>query len=747
MSTLEATTGPQGPAADSTVNRGSTTADDRGRRAGVLWAGSTVLAVLVIALVPVLFDPRFYFADDTQNGAFGVWWSIGEQLRHGTIPYFEPSRWMAGNYVAEGQWGTFSPVTLVIGLLARASADAVVFTTALKLFFICVGALGVYLLVRNYGASRVWALAAGVSTPLAGFTAYMDSTSWVTGLFAFCLLPWAWLTLRRLAQGTGGPVPAVIAGYLVVSIGYVHGTIALALLIVSLLVEFFVVRRAATVRLLVAGCLIGLVAVAVHLPSLLTASVTARSGSAIANDNFVAPEVSGLLTSWIATSRPWMDGFWSVPTPAPLLYVSWLLPLLVFVRLPEPRRFARGTIAIWVFAALVSVIVFGPSMMGPLRFPGRMLPYVALCLIAVTVLMLSKGSFAFTRGRRVAAISLYGLGFFLSLAETPSWWKAYALAAALGLAGVLVIARTAARAGSTWQRTVAGTFVLVTLLLTVVQHHYLPSSPFRKVDVPTSTAAYASALEGVEGDVFVVGDPRKAGAPWDELLFANLWYLNDADVQNVYSPVAHAAYREAICTKYAPGTSCFESLEKLFEVDETTGLPLVDLLSVNSIAISRRDDVTTDGPENPFVSAEPPAGWHEQWAGEYVRVWTRDVPVPTAGGIVALDDGVEVSDVRVTKTSVTFRVDEAPADGGSIVFSRLNWPGYSFENAVEAAPTRDFLLTAEVSGADDGKTVVVRFAPAGWSASLAAMGAAVLGTILWGVLAAVRRRRPAGSAG
>lgn len=739
---LETTTGPQGSAADSTVDRKTTVTEGRERRTGVLWAGSTVLVVLVLGLVPVVFDRRFYFADDTQNGAFGVWWSIGEQLRHGTIPFFEPSRWMAGNYVAEGQWGTFSPVTLVIGLLARASSDAVVFTTMLKLFFLCVGALGIYLLVRNLGARRVWALAAGVSTPLAGFTAYMDSTSWVTGLFAFCLLPWAWLTLRRLAQGTGGPVLAVVAGYLVVSIGYVHGTIALALLIVALLVEFSALRRpAAVVRLLVAGGLIGLVAVAVHLPSLLTASVTARAGSAIANDNFVAPEVSGLLTSWIATARPWMDGFWSVPTPAPLLYISWLLPLLVFVRLDEARRFARETIAVWVFAALVSVIVFGPSMMGPLRFPGRMLPYVALCVMVVAALMLSRGPFVLTRGRGIAAVVLYGVGFFLSLAETPDWWKAYALAASLGLVGVLAIARTATRAASTWQRTVAGTFILVTMLLTVVQHHYLPSSPFRRVDVPASTAAYASALEGVEGDVFVVGDPRKAGAPWDELLFANLWYLNDAAVQNVYSPVAHAAYREAICTAYAPGTSCFESLEKLFEVDETTGLPLVDLLSVNSIAISRRDDVTTDGPENPFVSAEPPAGWHEQWAGEYVRVWTRDVPVPTAGGIVALSEGTEVSDVHVTKTSVSFRLDSVPSNGGSVVFSRLNWPGYSFENAVEADPTRDFLLTAEVSGADAGETVVVRFAPAGWTVSLVSMGAAVLGTTLWGVLAATGRRR------
>ena len=33
----------------------------------------------------------------------------------------EPLAWEAGNYVAEGQWGLFSPLTILIGLLATAS--------------------------------------------------------------------------------------------------------------------------------------------------------------------------------------------------------------------------------------------------------------------------------------------------------------------------------------------------------------------------------------------------------------------------------------------------------------------------------------------------------------------------------------------------------------------------------------------------------------------------------------------------
>ena len=75
------------------------------RRLTSLWAAAAALAVLVGALLPLLGDGRFYFADDTQAGAYGIWYELGERLRAGTLPLLEVSTWQAGNVLAEGQWG------------------------------------------------------------------------------------------------------------------------------------------------------------------------------------------------------------------------------------------------------------------------------------------------------------------------------------------------------------------------------------------------------------------------------------------------------------------------------------------------------------------------------------------------------------------------------------------------------------------------------------------------------------------
>ena len=89
--------------------------DRVGRRADLIWASAVGLTVALAALVPLVFASRYYFNDDTQIGAFGIWFRLGELLRDGGIPFIEPSTWMAGNYFVEGQWGLFNPLILGIG--------------------------------------------------------------------------------------------------------------------------------------------------------------------------------------------------------------------------------------------------------------------------------------------------------------------------------------------------------------------------------------------------------------------------------------------------------------------------------------------------------------------------------------------------------------------------------------------------------------------------------------------------------
>ena len=192
-------------------------------RRGV-WLVATVLTVIVGALLPLIWNSRYYFADDTQSGAFGIWYELGSRLHEGVLPIFSTSSWMSGNYTAEGQWGLFNPLVLAIGWFAAEAGDANLFSAAVKIFFLAIAAAGVYLLCRSFGAARLASYAAGIAAPLAGFTLYMDAATWVTGLMVWALLPWVILGVRRTSHYGKGPWLALVASYLVVTVGYVHGT-------------------------------------------------------------------------------------------------------------------------------------------------------------------------------------------------------------------------------------------------------------------------------------------------------------------------------------------------------------------------------------------------------------------------------------------------------------------------------------------------------------------------------------------
>ena len=83
-------------------------------------------------------------------------------------------------------------------------------------------------------------------------------------------------------------------------------------------------------------------------------------------------------------------------------------------------------------------------------------------------------------------------------------------------------------------------------------------------------------------------------------------------------------------------------------------------------------------------------------------------------------------------------------EGGTVTLSRLAWPGYTVEGARLAAPLDDALVQVAVPAGSAGSTVTVRWSPPGWPVELAALMTAVLGGLLWAVLAGLRSRRRAG---
>lgn len=712
---------------------------------GLLWALATPIVTVLAALIPVIFNHRFYFYDDTQIGAYPIWVEIGQMLRSGQWPLFSTEGWQAGNYAAEGQWGIFSPVTLGIGFASTFFSNALVFSTLVKVGLLATASVGIYLLSRNLGALRPWAFVAGVASTLAGFTVYLDSPSWVTGLMVWAFLPFVWWSLRRMCYQNKSPLPVLVSGYLLVTVGYVHGTIMMVLLFVAVLIELLVRRDwKSLVKTVSSGALLGMVALAVYLPGVLTLRSTART-QVVANTNLLTVDLTGLAGSALPNNLPQVASWWWGPfAPAPLTYIAWFLPLFALVNFGRLRRLSPGIASVPMFLLLSLMLTLAPSDLGPLRTPVRLMPYVCLAAIVLLCVSLSRARVSpVSRTRWLSTAGVFLGSVYLGWTGKPELWTVSArmvLIMAVGFA-LAALALRKIRAKSKADGFVAAVLVATSLALAFPQHYYFPNPPVQDFQLPSDTSKYSSQLSGSKGQAVVVGTPSALDPSiWSETLVGNMWYLNPGSVHNLYSPIQNAAYSKDLCIG-SRGETCKELSTKLFEIDPTSGKPLADLLRVDTIQIVR-DAGDATGAE--LAKAAPPSGWSVASRTPNTVMWTRDVPLGSVGAPVYASEGTDIEPVSNSSTQVTFKVNAVPASGGNVTLGRIAWPGYTADGATVGDPLRGYLLTVNVGPEMAGKTVTVSFQPPGWNVELASLAMALLLGAVWSLVHALRgRRRPA----
>ena len=714
-------------------------------RSDLMWLIGTVAAAFLGSLIPLITNNRFYYYDDTQAGAFGIWFEIGTKLSAREWPLFSDTAWGAGNYAAEGQWGIWNPLILLIGWLASRSANIVVFSTILKITFLCILAAGTFLLARSYKARPEWAAISGVAVTLTGFTVYMDAASWVTGLMVFSLLPLTWYGLRRMAFQDGNPFLALAPAYLLITIGYVHGTLMLVIVFVGLLLEIWLHGgRRSALRLLFSGLVCGLIAMAVYLPGVLTAPVTARTGG-IANSGFLTTDLTGLFTAWVPGSLPQVTGWWGGFATVPLLYVAWFLPIVSVVDYSKVKAASRELSALWFVGLLSLALTLAPSDLGPLRFPIRIMPYVSLAVLLTLSAMISRFRVSvLSRGRMTVTAAMVLSGLYLGWSQFPSFRMAalFGVLAVGGIAGLLVFLYFPCRRPRFKGPVVlAGGVVLVSMVIAAGQHVAFKSSPLPDYRMPDIAGNYSRQLPEAQGGTFIVGDPTKLGPEiWDETLASNAWYLNSAEVQNLYSPIMFAKYAEDLCIS-SHGWTCGAAAGKLFETDAMTGKVLADLLSIDTVQLLRDPDT---GANEAFIS-DPPSGWHETGRTADSVVWVRDQPLLNTGQLVWTSDGTALSLISESSREVLIRVDRMGEAPSRAVLSRLAWPGYDADGANIGAPLRGYLIQIDIPAGSVGKTLSIRFEPPGWPVVVGSLILAAGVSAVWSIAELVLRRRRRGN--
>ncbi len=694
-------------------------------------AGVTVLVTLA-ALLPA--DHLYFWYGDTAAAYYGWWYHLGDLVRHGQWGPIDPSTWRAGNFAAEGQWGLWSPLTITIGLVATAVPNLLLVATGVKLGLAVTAALGVFRVVRSYDAPPAAAYVAAVVVPLGGMTQYVDLPAWVAGEMIWAIFPWVWWAVRRTLVRGANPLPALALGYLLVTVGYVYGTIMLSVLLVTCLVECGLRRdRAALLRALAIGALLGLVALTVYLPGVATAPVTERASGGFGGfRGQLATDPSVLFSAVLPTATD--PGASSHVLP--YAYLVWFLPVAVWLDWGKARREWRPLAGLLLLTAVTFLIVDGPSRLGPLRWPMRLQPFLVETLVVLLVVAWTRFGITRPSPRRLAlALAWVAIAGVLAVLRVPSMWAAHLWSVALVGTGICVLWWLVRSGRTRWLVPAIG---VVTLAGFAVQHAFYPTPPAPQRHAPTHLAVYQRLLQHAVGDVLEVGptevilhdDPRAARY----LVVGSGWYLNRHPVQNTYTAISYQAYRTRYCIFYQ-GSTCPGLLRTLFTTEPTTGRQRVDLLGVSSLLLVRGNH-----PERQHL-LRPPPGWQVAGRTPYTVLWTRRTPVPGAGGVVWTSPGTTVSAVRSAAGGTTFHLDAVSPGGGTVVLSLLDWPGYRTDVGSLAHPVDGYLVTVHVPASASGRTVSVAFHPPGWSVEVAAWVLALVCGGGWSLAHAVRRRR------
>lgn len=710
------------------VDPGSADAETRrgwGRPRLQAWPLVLASTLVVIGVIPLFWVSRYYFRGDTQIAYLGWWYHLGEQVRAGHLPLMEPLAWEAGNYVAEGQWGLFSPLTILIGCLATIVPNVVVFVTVLKIGLIVTGGLGASLLARSYGAGRPFAMVAGLVVGLSGEAVFLDWPSWVNGQIGVALLPWAWWFVRRAMAGRN-PVAALLLCYLVVTVGYVYCAMYLAVILLGCLVDAALSRSLRTLLTTLGLSLFsGLVTLAVYLPGVLTSPVTVRDSWSVTGPGRMTMDVQQAFASML-------------PEPN-ANYLLWLLPAVLWMDLGRLRRTSRDLAGALVATLALLMWVLGPATVGPLRWPVRVVPALMVPLVVLLAVVASRCLMGrVSRLRLVLSLGWVGAAAYVVVARDPGHLKGV-------LAGMvlvsLALALTAWSIGRRGARTTVAVVVASTLALFVVQHAAHPQPPAVDRHMPAQAAAYADRITSAWGDVMVLGNADyyeksqivRNPAIADDLLIAASWYLSPKDVQNGYTTISYRTFREKFCRVFNGGT-CAGALKTLLSTEPTTGRKWVDLLSVSTLVLYR-----------PFFAKtnleDPPGGWSVSERTPYTVVWKRDVRLPTAGGVVATTAGLALDQEQLSDRQVRLRVDKVGPRGGTLTLSRLAWPGYSVKGGELADPVDGMLVRVKVPAGSAGSTIVVKWDPPGWKLEMWALWTAILGALVWAALAGLGRAR------
>lgn len=696
---------------------------------------ATCALVSVLALLPLIRDPWFYYTDDAATQILPMWHALGDRILAGSWPPLLDMRsWMGGNLAMEALFGVWNPANAVLWIAVSWTSHLAVAATVVRIVAFVLLSAGSYALCREYGgapwASGVMATAFPFCGPLFSF----DAAKWPAAMLAFGWIPFLWLAARRMVRGVTNAGWVFVLGALTVTAGNPYTTLAACILLLGMHIETAVARRwRALRRLVLTSVAIGCVAPLVYLPLILSAQVTWRTPMAIGYSGVLTPHLRDVANLSIPGYVPAIPGVTSAA-----VYLCWFaLPLAAWLDWSVLRRRWRQLVGPLVVAGAFLLMARGPSELWMFRWPLRVLHYSYLGTAIGFAVLLSAG--LRVRPLRWRLPSMAGLLLVDTLLMTAlvhdsrALWRDAASLCLVALLGVIAV-WAYCRHGSRWLGATLQAGTVVTFALQVVwfldDHAAIPYYfPPSLTEMRTHFAhRYRGEVLQI-ADTDLIGPPDQPRAAWRDLLPGNLYRPAGIEAVGSYTGMGFLPFARTLCMNQTAST-CAAAYDTLWRQVPGTRVPLADLLQLSTVVVQRK------------LIEEPrtPQGWLVTARNERVTILQRVAPLAWPDGRLSWTS----PDVRVVANTApgdrheVVRFDRVGPGPGRLVFARLAWPGYRAKVGTVDATVREgpaglleVDLPAHVSGS--GGLDITWQAP-GSSAGLALAAAGCSMAILLGLL-------------
>lgn len=645
-----------------------------------------MLAWAIVAVCTYRF-PDFFFIDDAQNEHLPFFTEMGRLWLAGELPLLTTRTFEGGNIHADMVLSPFAPQTILTSLVAALSEGhriPTLFFAWLNLtLVICGGAW----LASTYQLGARWGLLVGFLFATQPTFLFVYCASWWNTASAFAWFVIGFAALRHLQASPSVPrlLLAVAAACFVFLAAGTHMQIAYGLTWLALCAtdRWANERRAGSFCLwLVLPVALLLAALPVMSEYLAVSHLTTREVSVHNRRNLLVPHWGMLLNFFnplYFSHFSWFNGYRYMPVSWAYTTAVGLVALLMFT---APRRMTRDDAVLVALGSVVLLLCFMPSQWGPLRWPFRMLPVLAIFLTVFCIRRVALGTWRpdLRRASTVFGISVAAslIGWFSSresLLEVDALMRAqltlFLLGGACVTAAFVGQRANVEKAWWVWASCVSG----LAFVLAVEFTGSLASNGFPHFRLPEHKQAVRVDAPGYVLSLCPDGFSATASHPSD-LSSAQLLLYGMRSV-NGYTPVGHRVISPYFA---APRRELLHRLT--LEVPGYEGLRAYEAFRISRIYVCKTDldeDLSTR-----LAGAGLQAHALDQRRVEFAAS-TRD-----EGSLSGVSGRAAVRFVHAKgERQEVFRVTPGDADATTqLIFSRVFWPGYSASLDGQALPVR-----------------------------------------------------------